>query len=155
MGRSVLRLVGADDAPKAQPLQERNANVRQARHEVAAENRLAASLAPSDARWALAVHTSRQLQGGQAAVLSPDARRRIVRLATQMGLRPFDANLVMAIVQDGARSGAGSLSPEVEERLTLVRAPGPDRRSMPWWPLVSALALALMLIIAGVRWLLG
>ncbi|MBX3363230.1 MAG: hypothetical protein KF866_00570 [Phycisphaeraceae bacterium] len=154
-GPSILRLAGNDDAPQHHPLTPRNADYRKALLSVAAENRLAAALPPADARWALAVHTSRALEGGHAAVLTPDARRRIVRLAVGMGLREFDANLVIAIVQDGVRSGSGPLSPEVESRLTLVR---PAQRATPfpgtlWWKLCCAITLAVAIVLVVIRWL--
>ena len=57
---------------------------------------------PGDARWRLAIETSRRLQG----VLLPfEDRRRILALANRLGVRPFDANLIVAVVQDRARRG--------------------------------------------------
>lgn len=57
---------------------------------------------PSDPRWVLAIRAAEQLQG---ALLTPDRRDKLVRLGRVLGLRPFDANLVIAIVQDQARRG--------------------------------------------------
>lgn len=55
-----------------------------------------------DPRWVLAVRVSEGLEG---SVLAPQKRERLVRLGKMLGLSPFDANLVIAIVQDQARRG--------------------------------------------------
>ena len=55
-----------------------------------------------DPRWVLAVRTAEALEG---SVLAPQKRERLVRLGKVLGLSPFDANLVIAIVQDQARRG--------------------------------------------------
>ena len=57
---------------------------------------------PTDPRWLLAVRTSEQLQG---AILGPEKRERLVRLGGMLHLSAFDANLVIAVVQDQARRG--------------------------------------------------
>ena len=57
---------------------------------------------PTDARWKVATETQRALQG---AVLSFEDRRRVLALAHRLGIRPFDANLIVALVQDRARRG--------------------------------------------------
>lgn len=92
---------------------------------VAAENRLASAqpFDPLDPRWVLAVRTANAIEGGRAAVLPPESRARLLSLATRLGLRPFDANLVIAIVQDGARSGEGPLEDQAQRRLALIRRP--------------------------------
>src|SRR5579862_6688850 len=54
----------------------------------------------TDPRWVLAARTAAWLQGGRAAILSPDRRRSIVAMAPALGLRPFDAALIIAIAQD-------------------------------------------------------
>ncbi len=56
----------------------------------------------ADPRWVLAVRTAEHLQG---SILTPDQRPRLVNLGRLMGLTPFDANLIIAIVQDQARRG--------------------------------------------------
>jgi len=96
-----LRLVGADD-PQALE-QWRAARIR--REEVTRENRIAASqpaLEPADPRWVLAAKTYAHLQG---ATLTPERRERLLGIAKKLGLRAFDANLVIAVVQDHARRG--------------------------------------------------
>src|SRR5438552_15296237 len=84
-------------------------------------------LAATDARWVLAARAAGLVQGGRAALLAPDHRRRLQALAAGMGLRDFDAALVIAIVQDAARAGLDPLGRTTQERLTLIRpvqAPG-------------------------------
>ncbi len=56
----------------------------------------------TDPRWVLAVQAARALEG---AVLAPERRQGLLRLGQRMGLTPFDANLVLAIIQDRARRG--------------------------------------------------
>ncbi|MBB6430465.1 hypothetical protein [Algisphaera agarilytica] len=56
----------------------------------------------NDPRWVLAVRVSEQLQG---SVLPPEKRDRLVKIGKMFGLTAFDANLIIAIVQDQARRG--------------------------------------------------
>ncbi len=60
------------------------------------------TLDPTDPRWLLAIETQRALQG---AVLAFEDRRRLLSLAQRVGIRAFDANLIVALVQDRARRG--------------------------------------------------
>jgi hypothetical protein len=60
---------------------------------------------PADPRWVLAAAAMTALDGGRAAVLAPARRRRLMATAAAMGLREFDAALIIAIVQDAARRG--------------------------------------------------
>ncbi|MCZ6836155.1 MAG: hypothetical protein O7G85_10310 [Planctomycetota bacterium] len=96
-----LRLVGTDD-PQAI---DTWITKREARQAIIRENRLAsndASLDPTDPRWVMAAKAYASLQG---STLTPERRERLVHTAKSLGLRPFDANLVIAIVQDHARRG--------------------------------------------------
>lgn len=61
------------------------------------------ALLSDDARWVFAVRVKREIQGGKAAIIVPESRKRLLRLANRLGLRSFDANLVIAIVQDDSR----------------------------------------------------
>jgi hypothetical protein len=74
----------------------------------------------TDPRWVLAVAAARQLEGGRAGILTQEGRAHVLRIARLLGLRPFDAALVIAIVQDAARRGE-PLGGEVSERLGMVR----------------------------------
>ena len=116
-----LRLVGAEDpwTPAWRSAAET------ARQEVTKENRSAyrnQSLDPTDPRWVLAVRTHSQLQG---TTLTYERRQRVMRTAEQLGVRPFDANIIIAIVQDHARRGV-KLSYAVGT-LALLGPPGSNR----------------------------
>ena len=105
-----LRLVGADEQVKPQltaPLQ----------------TRLAGTMDP---RWVLAVRVAEHLQG---SILPPMARDRLVRLGKTLGLSPFDANLIIAIVQDQARRGyAPAYCPTASEPQLRMVPPARPRR---------------------------
>lgn len=157
-----LRLVRADDAGDARVLPAHNTAERGGeRTRVAAENRAAAELSPLDARWVFAVSVAREIElsgAPGAGVLSPERRKNLSRLATRLGLRAFDANLVIAIVQDGCRSGEGALSSRVSDRLTLVRGredgPAMSGRELGAWLLASA-CMAITIGLAMARWISG
>ncbi|MFP4145106.1 MAG: hypothetical protein ACLFV3_08175 [Phycisphaeraceae bacterium] len=107
-----------------------------------------------DPRWVLAVRTAEKLEG---TLLAPEKRERLVQLGKTMGLSVFDANLVIAIVQDQARRGH---RPELcaragAEELRMVPLP----RSSGWrdmfrgrqavrvaWTLIGLLAGELMML---------
>lgn len=153
-------LVRADGYERGQmldrALRERQARIRA---EVARENVSARGLGARDARRVLAVRTSEALEGGACAILRPDRRRRILDLAQGMGLRPFDANLIIAIVQDSARRGIGAEHEETSARLELVGSARTsdvaERAGGVWmsvaWAACAGLALAGVLI----GWVLG
>ncbi len=92
-----LRLVGVSEAS--------DGAAQRARRSVTWENHAAAtnsSLDPTDPRWVLAVRAYSQLQGSS---LTPTRRQRLIKTVGGMGVRQFDANLIIAIVQDHARRG--------------------------------------------------
>jgi hypothetical protein len=105
-----LRLVGSqldfgdppdDDAAPSPTWHER----QRLRLEVVKENRLAAQggasvMDPNDPRWVLAAQTQQRLQG---ATLAPEDRDQLLARGKRLGLRAFEANLIIAIVQDQAR----------------------------------------------------
>lgn len=123
---------------------------------VAAENAAASGMSALDPRWIVAVQTFRDLDGGRAAVLTPEKRRRLVCTGKRLGLRAFDTNLIIAIVQDGARSGSDPLGYEVVGRLEMLRRE-PDSGSaravtVGWMILaaaVSSVATAMLMRIMG------
>ena len=125
---------------------------------VSRENKAAAALTSSDARWAIAAATANAIEGGTAAIISPERRRHIVHLATGLGLRPFDANLIIAIVQDAARSGQGPLGAHVIDRLTMIREPRHERDRAATRAIIvsllTATALGAMLLMSMVLWVL-
>jgi hypothetical protein len=122
---------------------------------VSRENRLAAATTttPFDPREVLAARTAEQLQGD---VLTPERRQRLSRLASRIGVRPFDANLVIAVVQDRARRGESI--DDLRSALQMLEHTGESAavRTAQWWmrPLV-ALAAASMIVFALARWLMA
>jgi hypothetical protein len=99
----------------------------------------------ADPRWQVAVRTNYLLDGGRAALLTPERRRAVLDLAETLGLRAFDANLVIAIVQDSRRTTGEGLTPETRQRLALIR-PGADlNRRSPWAFAAGVLIFAGML----------
>lgn len=164
-----LRLVrpegrAAPSVHLAEPASGTDQGVAAARRAVRHENLSASALSASDARWIFAVRVSQLLTDAPSginvgrSVLPPANRERLQRLAQRVGLRPFDANLIIAIVQDGARSGEGPLGPNVADRLSYVRPAGPDRAVRSAWrsflaTLALAIALAGVLVFAFIRWL--
>jgi hypothetical protein len=97
---------------------ERRTAVRQ----IESENK-AASMSALDPRWALAVRASSLLQGGRSAILPPESRRLLVSIGRDLSLRPFDANLIIAVVQDAARTGQDPLGADARTRLKMVPEP--------------------------------
>jgi len=73
--------------------------------------RVAQTLAASDPRWVLAIRAAESMEG---TTLSPEKRRSLIRMGKVFGLTAFDANLIIAIVQDQARRG---YRPEVCPRM--------------------------------------
>lgn len=110
------------------------------------ENRSARTLDDADVRLVLALRVEGALEGGRAAILRPEARRRLVAAALDAGLRPFDANLLIAIVQEGAR--AGDAKETTRDRLRFIA-----RRGVPGAP-YRWLLLAATLLAAAMFWTL-
>lgn len=144
---SALRLVADARPPRRTAAQETAAD------RVARENASAAALTPNDARWIFAVRVRTALEGGQAAILPPVRRERLVRLATRIGLRPFDANLIVAVVQDSVRTGRNGLDGAVEQRLTLIRPP--QTRRSAGRSIALAVVIGLVLLAALIAWVMG
>jgi len=146
-----LRLVNNGTFPDGAPLPARHGAPRL---RVARENSVAAGISAIDARWVFAVQVAQSIEGGRAAILPPDRRHKLATLARGMGLRPFDASLIIAVVQDGIRSGEGGLSREVEARLAFIR--GAEASSRTGWTtaiilLTAAIAVGVFCVLA--RWL--
>ena len=132
-----------------------NARVASGQHRAPAEG---SQLDAMDPRWVLAVRTAGSLEGGRAAVLSPERRRRLVMLAQTMGLRPFDAAVVVALVQDAVRRGEEPLSAATANQLGLVR---PARHARKADGLIYGLAvvcgvlLAVSVVMSAAGWIAG
>ncbi len=109
--RSVLRLVGSEEPADAESVRASRTIDRRWR-DVITENRLAAhaesrrridrnAIDPRDPRWVLAMQTQARLQG---TMLTPERRDELLKSGKRLGLRAFEANLVIAVVQDRART---------------------------------------------------
>ncbi len=143
--RPHLRLVGAsEDWPTTD---------EHRRHEIAAENRRAAAnptLDPTDPRWVLAVRAYSQLQG---SAMTWDRRQRVLDTADRLGVRPFDANLIIAIVQDHARRGRAL--DEAAGTLALLDPPAATSRDATTLRWLAAIATAIVANAFLIWWLLG
>lgn len=144
-----LRLVGAGDARLASWRGVADAS------QTPAEELLAG---PTDPRWVLAARTTEVLEG---AVLPPQRRERLIRLGGVLGLSVFDANLVIAIVQDQARRGypKESILGQAEGQLRMV--PLPRRHTFreaftgrKGWMMAAALTGVLVVEAALLGWLI-
>ncbi len=102
----------------------------------------AASMQPDDPRWVLAVRTRELMQG---ALLAPEHRSNLLRLGRILGLTPFEANLVIAIVQDQARRG--EVLEAAVDNLSMVPRYRRTRAARRW---PSALAWGVALVAAEV-----
>lgn len=96
------------------------------------------------------------LDGGTAAILTPDRRRSLMAFAEGLRLRAFDASLIIAIVQDSARHGEGPLSRAVESRLSLLApSPAPAQANREWMLLGVSVVLAGLMLLGMAAWLAG
>lgn len=99
---------------------------------------------PLDPRWLLAVHVAQKLDG---SVLLPEHRESLVREGVESGMSPFEANLVIAIVQDKARRGVPPVWCPMagEEQLRMITPPSPAKndRAARWMLRASWIALAI------------
>ena len=142
-----LKLVGADDPDAVESWKAS----RLARRNVIRENRLAASnpqLDPTDPRWVLAMRAYSQLQG---STLTPERRQRVLDNAKVIGLRPFDANLIIAVVQDHARRGESPA--EAQSTLSMIAAPVRNAERLFWKRWLAAVISAIVANILLFWWL--
>jgi hypothetical protein len=138
-------------ALRADSLRLVNAGAVPARHVMPLGNTAAAE--EIDPRWVLAVAAARMLEGGRAAILPNGSRERVLRLASSLGLRAFDAALVIAIVQDAARRGE-PLGGAVAERLRMVRASSGLAHGGSTSAWIASVAAAASMFAAMIAWLL-
>lgn len=169
-----LRLVRTELSPEVASRHGKPARVKLA-GEVGAENKRAATLSDRDARRIMAQRVAENIDGGRAGILVPERRQALVATAQRMGMRPFDANLIIAIVQDRFRRGLlGASGAGHDERLELVTAPAgtpahpadslphpmlAERRRERFWLgvrlLLASAAIAGILTVWLVNWLTG
>lgn len=160
-----LRLVGGDD-DEHRPLSSRADTPPLNPDELAVvkENRLAAHAGridgemvdARDPRWVLAMQTQARLQG---TMLTPERRDELMESGKKLGLRPFESNLVIAVVQDQARQEIpfrladptiGIIGVKRTPRKSITRR---ERESAARW-LVAAIGGAIALAAVIIRWLL-
>jgi len=107
------------------------------------------ALKSTDPRWVLALRCREALQG---TLLPPDQRDRLLRLGRAFGLTPFEANLVLAIVQDQARRG-GRLADAAGNLALVPRHQRHEsrrlRRVAAWVVAALALEIALLMLWLG------
>jgi len=155
--RPPLRLVRSDDALHApilrpeplRPLDRRRRTLRQshdggaplrnareiarATRKIESANRASSKLKGDDVRRIFALRVEESLEGGRAALLPLERRQRLMGVARRLGIRAFDANLVIAVAQDRARRGEGSAvatGPRVHNSAASTSHPDAARRSL-------------------------
>ncbi len=150
MDSSVTDNVQAPIRPESAPAVLRAGEARALRA-VNSENRAAVTpdIDPTDPRWVLAARTYSQLDG---AALSPSRREKIMKLAEQFGIRSFDANVIVALVQDRARRG-GSLH-DITGTLQMMPLKKGDG-SLFLWRWVMALGSAVIATALLIQWVLA
>lgn len=110
---------------------------------------------PEDPRWVLALQAHTKLEGGRIGAISPEHRESLVGMGRTLGLRPFDVQLIIAIVQDNARQGFDTLSASAAQRLSCVhRVPTESVRSFQIvMMLLASLALGILGAAMFVVWM--
>ncbi|MCE9589068.1 MAG: hypothetical protein K8S99_00915 [Planctomycetes bacterium] len=110
---------------------------------------------PADPRWVMAVRTAAEMEG---TLLRPESRDELLKLGKRLGLSSFDANLIIAIIQDQARRG---YSPEYcptagEPQLRMVPRRAHDEAARRGKALRTAIMVAAVLAveIVFVAWLI-
>lgn len=107
-------------------------------------------LDPADPRWMLAKATQDALQG---AVLAFEDRKRILALAQRIGIRAFDANLIVAIVQDRARRGE-TLEAAVDAIAVVPRPAASGSRAAVAWTWAAAIIVAVVADALLIGWII-
>ena len=134
-----MRLVGHRD-----PVTMHAWTMDEGRRAIERENEAAAGLElPSlDPRWQLATSAYSRLQEGP---LTPGQRKQLIYSGCRMGLRTFDASLIIAIAQDHARNGRPLT--DAAPTLELVRVEPSGRHGMRWaFAIATAMAMAGLLL---------
>ncbi len=134
-----LRLVGDTPAPHRADL-----TGTPPAHGVIEETRAAARLSADEAAAIFAIRVQSQLQAGRAAVLTPERRRALIAGSVGLGIKAFDANLVIAVVQSAVRAG--------DDPLARLRSAVPGR-SIRRASRLTRLLLAAVLAAAALVWL--
>lgn len=146
-GSPRLRLVSGDADPAAPDVQHR---LRRA--EIVRENRAASQIPPLDAQAIFNRRVFEQLDGGRAALLTPERRERLIALGKRLGMTTFDTNLVIAQVQDAARRGEDLSRPAVQARLDLVQDALHRKRMIGAGVAIAAALLGMGMLMALIGW---
>ncbi len=142
---SVLSLADEDTVRRAHTV------LLKARRNVALENRLAAEtphLNQGRPQWLFAGHVLKALDG---SILPPERRKELLEKSRQLGIRTFDANLVIAVVQDRARRGESIHSASGTLRLV---SPTAEKNRFDALPIVlfsAATGIAFGLVVALIQ----
>lgn len=107
------------------------------------------------------MQTQARLQG---TMLTPERRDEVLATGKRLGLRPFESNLIIAIVQDQARRHPAEVANAPAASLRIAHAtlgllgdPAPAEsvparyRGWHWW--MAAIGCAAMLAGAIIRWI--
>lgn len=142
-----------------QPQPGREHRARLASQRVAYENACAAMIQPADVRWIFAMKVGNAIEGGRAALLTPPKRRELIAVAVSAGLREFDANLVIAVVQDAARRGelgeGARAAAAIGPSLAMVGGATPRRPMTVVFVLAATILVSFAFFAALVYWLLA
>jgi len=87
---------------------------------------------------------TRRIRGDRTAILAPNDRAELLAAADSLGLRPFDAALLIAVVQDRVRRGEDPLDPRAlpfTPGLRTTRGTDPAPLARAWALSLATLAL--------------
>jgi len=73
-----------------------------------------------DPRWAFAARVAVAADGPVPGTISPERRQRLIAAAGRLGIRTFEATLIIAAIQDRLRSGLPALGPELGVTLGII-----------------------------------
>lgn len=160
----VLRLVpqaGRGESTPTYGPSEPVPNVVAARRAIALENHLARGGCSPGEYETLSRAVAGALEGGRAAILTPERRKLLVAGAVSSGMRPFEAQLIVAAVQEAVRHG--DVDPMLHGPLKRGESKVPQdvphaheleaRRAII--VIAACLLLGVALMVALVRWTLG
>lgn len=100
------------------------------------------------------------IEGGRNGLVRPEVRRRLVHTADTLGIRAFDANLLIAVAQDRCRRGEDPVGIDVLATASVLEHPSAtrarlraQRAAMIRTALASA-AVAGLIVTLLIEWLL-
>ena len=130
-------------------LPPRRARLREA---IAAENRASARYGPlpTDPNVLLASEIASRMEG---CVMPASAREDILDQAGRMGIRRFDASLLMALLQDRARRGEALHGLAIPFKVRQEQPVSIPHASLARW--LSALLVGGSIAVLAIGWLLG